>query len=84
MSVVSARAVFAGMTITQRCLKSKQAALYLGVGIRRLRELTFSGELKHIPGKGKTSPWLYDVVELDRYIVSVQVACQKLSFKKKG
>jgi hypothetical protein len=72
------------MMINQRCLKSKQAALYLGIGIKRLRELTFSGELKHIPGKGKTSPWLYDVVELDRYIESVQVACQKLSFKKKG
>jgi hypothetical protein len=72
------------MMINQRCLKSKQAALYLGVGIKRLRELTFSGELKHIPGKGKTSPWLYDVQELDRYIEQNQVTHPQLSIKKKG
>ena len=67
------------MKITQRCLKSKQAAQYLGVGIKRLRELTFNGEIKHIPGKGKTSPWLYDVMELDDYINRAQVKCPQIS-----
>jgi hypothetical protein len=70
------------MMITQRCLKSKQAALYLGVGIKRLRELTFLGELKFIPGKGKTSPWLYDVVQLDEYIDREMTICEQISLKK--
>jgi hypothetical protein len=70
--------------VSQRCLKTRQAAHYLNIGVKRLRELTFLGELKFIKGKGKTSPLLYDVYELDRYVNENQTACEQVKPKEKN
>ena len=54
-------------TVTPRILKTKQAALYLGVSAWKLRNLVQAGEIPYIPGEG-TSPWLFDKQDLDNWI----------------
>lgn len=55
-----------------RLIKIKQAAKYLGMSVWRLRNLTQQGRIRHIPGEG-TAPWLYDIVDLDKFIESSKV-----------
>jgi excisionase family DNA binding protein len=53
--------------ITPRIVKTKQAAHYLGVSAWKLRNLVQAGELACIIGDG-TSPWLFDIRDLDDWI----------------
>ena len=53
--------------IPKRLLRTKDAALYLGVSPGKLRRLTQSGELPIIQ-HDEHSPWLYDLLDLDGHI----------------
>ncbi len=53
--------------ITKRLLRTKQAALYLGMSPGKLRRLTQDGELPVIQ-HDEHSPWLYDLRDLDSLI----------------
>jgi hypothetical protein len=55
-----------------RMLKTNDAAAYLSISPWKLRNLVQSGEVSYIPGDG-TSPWLFDKLELDRWIESRKV-----------
>ena len=53
--------------ISRRLLRTKDAALYLGISPGKLRRLTQSGELPIIQ-HDEHSPWLYDLHDLDSHI----------------
>jgi excisionase family DNA binding protein len=53
--------------IAKRLLRTKEAALYLGMSPGKLRRITQSGELPIIRFDGH-SPWLYDLHDLDTHI----------------
>jgi len=53
--------------IPRRLLRTKEAALYLGMSPGKLRRLTQSGDLPIIQ-HDEHSPWLYDVRDLDSHI----------------
>jgi excisionase family DNA binding protein len=55
-----------------RLLKTQQAARYLGVSAWKLRNLVQNGEIPYIPGDG-TSPWLFDIHDLDAFIERAKV-----------
>jgi len=57
----------AGSHIPRRLLRTKEAALYLGMSPGKLRRLTQSGELPVIQ-HDEHSPWLYDLRDLDTHI----------------
>ena len=58
--------------VAPRVLKTNDAAAYLGVSAWKLRNLVQSGEVSYIPGDG-TSPWLFDKLELDRWVETRKV-----------
>ena len=53
--------------IPKRLLRTKDAALYLGMSPAKLRRLTQSGELPIIQ-HDERAPWLYDLRDLDEHI----------------
>jgi hypothetical protein len=53
--------------IPKRLLRTKDAALYLGMSPGKLRRLTQSGELPVIQ-HDERAPWLYDLRDLDDHI----------------
>jgi excisionase family DNA binding protein len=53
--------------IPKRLLRTKDAALYLGMSPGKLRRLTQSGELPIIQ-HDERAPWLYDLRDLDEHI----------------
>ncbi len=53
--------------ITRRLLRTKEAAVYLGMSPGKLRRLTQCGELAIIQ-HDDCSPWLYDIHDLDSHI----------------
>ena len=53
--------------LPKRLLRTKQAALYLGMSPGKLRRLTQCGELP-IVQHDERSPWLYDLHDLDSHI----------------
>ena len=53
--------------VPRRLLRTKEAALYLGMSPGKLRRLTQSGELPIIQ-HDEHSPWLYDLHDLDTHI----------------
>lgn len=53
--------------IPRRLLRTKEAALYLGMSPGKVRRITQSGELPIIQHE-EHSPWLYDLNDLDSYI----------------
>jgi len=53
--------------IPRRLLRTKDAALYLGMSPGKLRRLTQSGELP-IVQHDEHAPWLYDLRDLDEHI----------------
>jgi excisionase family DNA binding protein len=56
-------------TLTRRMLRCKEAARYLSVGTKRIRQLVLSGELPCIRmDDAQNSPFLIDVRDLDRWI----------------
>jgi excisionase family DNA binding protein len=54
-------------TVKPRCLKTNDAAAYLGVSSWKLRNLVQAGEIPCIFGDG-TSPWLFDVQDLNKWV----------------
>jgi excisionase family DNA binding protein len=54
--------------IPPRLLKTKQAAEYLAISPWKLRNLVQEGLLPFIEDGGVTSPWRFDVRDLDAYI----------------
>ncbi len=54
--------------ITPRVLKTKQAARYLAISAWKLRSLVQAGEIACIIGDGTTSPWLFDIQDLNNWI----------------
>ncbi len=53
--------------IPRRLLRTKEAALYLGMSPGKLRRLTQCGELA-IVQHDEHAPWLYDLRDLDEHI----------------
>jgi excisionase family DNA binding protein len=53
--------------IPRRLVRTKEAALYLGMSPGKVRRLTQSGELPIIQ-HDEHSPWLYDLHDLDAHI----------------
>ena len=51
-----------------RLLRCAQAARYLGVGTKRVRQLILRGELPYVQFKPGNSPFLIDLRDLDRFI----------------
>lgn len=52
-----------------RLLRCSQAARYLGIGTKAIRQLILNGQLPHIKmGEGSNSPFLLDVKDLDAFI----------------
>ena len=52
-----------------RMLRCVQAARYLGIGTKAIRELILRGELSYVQLKpGGNSPFLIDVRDLDQFI----------------
>jgi len=54
--------------IPPRLVKTRQAAEYLGISQWKLRNLVQQGLLLFIEDGGVTSPWRFDVRDLDAYI----------------
>jgi excisionase family DNA binding protein len=54
----------------RRLLRCAQAASYLGVGTKRIRQLILDGELPYVQLQPGNSPFLLDVRDLDRFIES--------------
>jgi excisionase family DNA binding protein len=59
-------------SVAPRVLKTNDAAVYLSISAWKLRNLVQSGEISYIAGNG-TSPWLFDKLELDRWIETRKV-----------
>lgn len=51
-----------------RLVKTKQAAEYLAISQWKLRNLVQEGLIPYIEDGGGTSPWRFDVRDLDAYI----------------
>jgi len=56
------------MRITPRLVKTKQAAEYLAISQWKLRNLVQQGLIPYVEDGGGTSPWRFDVRDLDAYI----------------
>jgi excisionase family DNA binding protein len=55
-------------TLAPRLAKIKQAAAYLAISPWKLRNLVQQGKIPYIEDGGGTSPWRFDVCDLDDYI----------------
>jgi excisionase family DNA binding protein len=55
-------------TVTPRLYNVKEAALYLGIGHKAVRELITQGRLPYVQRKPGNSPFLIDRLDLDRWI----------------
>ncbi len=54
--------------IVPRLVKTKQAAEYLAISEWKLRHLVQQGLIPYIEDGGGTSPWRFDIRDLDEYI----------------
>ena len=54
--------------ISPRLVKTKQAAEYLAISQWKLRNLVQQGVIPYIEDGGGTSPWRFDLRDLDAYI----------------
>jgi excisionase family DNA binding protein len=54
--------------IAPRLVKTKQAAEYLAISEWKLRNLVQLGLIPYIEDGGCTSPWRFDMRDLDEYI----------------
>ena len=55
-------------SIAPRLVKTKQAAEYLAISEWKLRNLVQQGLILYIEDGGGTSPWRFDIRDLDAYI----------------
>lgn len=54
--------------IAPRLVKTKQAAEYLAISQWKLRNLVQQGAIPYIEDGGGTSPWRFDIRDLDAYV----------------
>ena len=54
--------------IAPRLVKTKQAAEYLAISQWKLRNLVQQGLIPYIEDGGGTSPWRFDIRDLDAYV----------------
>jgi excisionase family DNA binding protein len=54
--------------IPPRLVKTKQAAEYLAISQWKLRNLVQQGLIPYIEDGGGTSPWRFDIRDLDEYV----------------
>lgn len=54
--------------IAPRLVKTKQAAEYLAISEWKLRNLVQQGLVPYIEDGGGTSPWRFDIRDLDAYV----------------
>jgi excisionase family DNA binding protein len=54
--------------IASRLVKTKQAADYLAISPWKLRNLVQQGLIPYIEDGGGTSPWRFDIRDLDAYV----------------
>ena len=54
--------------LAPRLVKSEQPAAYLAISPWKLRNLVQQGKIPYIEDGGGTSPWRFDVRDLDEYI----------------
>ncbi len=59
--------------VTTRLLRTRDAARYLGLGAKGVRQLILSGELPYVQLRPGNSPFLLDVRDLDRFIESHKI-----------
>lgn len=57
-----------GSPLIPRLVKTKQAAEYLAISQWKLRNLVQQGLIPYIEDGGGTSPWRFDVRDLDAYV----------------
>jgi excisionase family DNA binding protein len=57
-----------GTFVAPRLLKAKNAAEYLAISPWKLRNLVQQGLVPYIEDGGGTSPWRFDIRDLDAYI----------------
>jgi len=55
-------------TLRPRLVKTKEAAAYIAVSPWKLRRLAQDGIIPFVVDDGGTSPWRWDVRDLDAYI----------------
>jgi excisionase family DNA binding protein len=55
-------------SLAPRLVKTKQAAEYLAISQWKLRNLVQQGLIPYIEDGGGTSPWRFDVRDLDAYV----------------
>jgi excisionase family DNA binding protein len=54
--------------VAPRLVRVKQAAAYLAISPWKLRNLVQQGLIPYIEDGGGTSPWRFDIRDLDEYI----------------
>jgi len=54
--------------VIPRLVKTKQAAEYLAISEWKLRNLVQQGLIPYIEDGGGTSPWRFDIRDLDEYV----------------
>lgn len=54
--------------LAPRLVRVKQAATYLAISPWKLRNLVQQGKISYIEDGGGTSPWRFDIRDLDEYI----------------
>jgi excisionase family DNA binding protein len=60
------------------CLvKTKQAAEYLAISAWKLRNLVQQGLIPYIEDGGGTSPWRFDIRDLDAYVERSRRGCSE-------
>ncbi|HEV8131285.1 MAG TPA: helix-turn-helix domain-containing protein [Acidobacteriota bacterium] len=59
-----------------RLMRTSEAARYLGLGAKALRQLINSGELPYLQLQGKNSPFLVDRRDLDKFIDRHKIGSQ--------
>jgi len=59
--------------ISPRLLRTKQAAVYLGLSVRTIRNLAQQGQLPYV-SEGNGSPWRFDLKDLERYIETHKIS----------
>jgi hypothetical protein len=54
----------------RRQLRTAEAALYLGIGVKALRNFSAAGKIRYTQHKPPNGPFLYDIRDLDDFIES--------------
>jgi excisionase family DNA binding protein len=63
---------FTDSKLTARLLRCSEAARYLRVSKKRIRQLIIDGELPYIQMQPGNSPFLLDIRDLDRFIEAIK------------